>query len=301
MPQELNQLTDKQKRKLRRHITVNDIAVREELNILDDKIEETSCEMCDKIDSISEQLHEKIEEAIEIATETQKMEGASGYTPIKGVDYNDGKDGDNYVLTEQDKKEIASKITPTVTNKIVERTEIIREQPIVTEITKEIKIENPFILEGQDIVDNLNKLLIDDDQYKIDASHIKNLPTKEIRVETRPIIGGRVGIQVYSNGSKIGTKINEINFGSGITITNINGQITISATASGGIMTVTPSGTVNGTNTSFTLTDYPQYVVIDGLMKPESGQNGVSYWSWSGGVLSINPDNAPVESLFAIY
>lgn len=81
----------------------------------------------------------------------------------------------------------------------------------------------------------------------------------------------------------------------------VTGRLLVSGISSGGIMTVTPGGLVNGTNTSFTLADYPQFLVIDGLMKPESGQNGVSYWSWSGGVLTINPDNAPVKSLFAIY
>jgi hypothetical protein len=36
--------------------------------------------------------------------------GVDGYTPIKGVDYFDGEDGKNYVLTSADKAEIANAV-----------------------------------------------------------------------------------------------------------------------------------------------------------------------------------------------
>lgn len=51
--------------------------------------------------------------AQEVAAEIQRradsgeFDGAPGYTPVKGKDYFDGKDGDDYVLTEADKVEIA--------------------------------------------------------------------------------------------------------------------------------------------------------------------------------------------------
>lgn len=51
--------------------------------------------------------------AQEVAAEIQRradngeFDGAPGYTPVKGKDYFDGKDGDDYVLTEADKAEIA--------------------------------------------------------------------------------------------------------------------------------------------------------------------------------------------------
>ena len=37
--------------------------------------------------------------------------GKDGYTPIKGVDYFDGEDGKDYVLTSADKQEIADLIS----------------------------------------------------------------------------------------------------------------------------------------------------------------------------------------------
>lgn len=38
------------------------------------------------------------------------LKGDPGYTPIKGVDYFDGAPGEDYVLTEADKQEIADMI-----------------------------------------------------------------------------------------------------------------------------------------------------------------------------------------------
>ena len=59
--------------------------------------------------------------------------GDDGYTPIKDVDYRDGIDGENYYhLTEQDKQSIIQSIEVPIVDKIIEKTEVIRELPIVT-------------------------------------------------------------------------------------------------------------------------------------------------------------------------
>lgn len=52
------------------------------------------------------------------------------------------KDGNDYVLTEQDKKEIAKSIKVPIVEKIIERTEVIKEQPIVTNEIKEIAVSD---------------------------------------------------------------------------------------------------------------------------------------------------------------
>jgi len=54
--------------------------------------------------------------------------------PLKGVD---GKD---YILNDADKQEIADSITVPVVEKIIEKTEVIREQPIVTNEIKEVAV-----------------------------------------------------------------------------------------------------------------------------------------------------------------
>ena len=44
--------------------------------------------------------------------------------------------GKDYILTEKDKKEIASKITVPIVEKVIEKIKVIEKQPMVTEITK---------------------------------------------------------------------------------------------------------------------------------------------------------------------
>lgn len=86
--------------------------------------------------------------------------------PIKGEPGEDGKD---YTLTEKDKKEIAKTIKVPVVEKIIERTETIIEQPIVTNEIKEVaKYE-----EADDLKEKLESLKGD---KRLDASAIKNLP-----------------------------------------------------------------------------------------------------------------------------
>jgi len=53
--------------------------------------------------------------------------------------FEDGKDGEDYILTDEDKKEIASSITVPIVEKVIERREVIKEQPIIkTEVVKEV-------------------------------------------------------------------------------------------------------------------------------------------------------------------
>jgi len=54
--------------------------------------------------------------------------------PIPGEKGDKGKDGDNYILKDSDKSEIASKIKVPIVTKVVEKTEVIKEIPIVKEV-----------------------------------------------------------------------------------------------------------------------------------------------------------------------
>lgn len=58
---------------------------------------------------------------------------------IDNIQLKKGDKGDNYILTKEDKKEIASSIKVPIVEKIIEKTEIVKEQPIIkNEIVKEI-------------------------------------------------------------------------------------------------------------------------------------------------------------------
>lgn len=85
--------------------------------------------------------------------------------------------GKDYILTNKDKTEIASKIEVPVIE------QIIREQPI--EIVKEVAVAEV----AERIVAKINELSTDEDDFKIDASHIKNLP--EVKKDT---FGSQIGV-----------------------------------------------------------------------------------------------------------
>jgi hypothetical protein len=137
------QLDQKQKKMLRlaKVADKGDIALLEEINSLDESVIAVDA----KVDEIASELALKVDKALSIAEETKKTEvkglpGDDGYTPIKGKDYFDGKDGDNYILTDSDKTEIASKIEVPVVEKVVERSTIIKEIPIITEKVVQVAV-----------------------------------------------------------------------------------------------------------------------------------------------------------------
>lgn len=86
-----------------------------------------------------------------------------------------GDKGDAYTLTKEDKEEIASTIKVPVVEKIIEKTEVIKERPVVTEITK-ITNEIKEVAVSDTAEDIRNKLELLTDEERLDASAIKNLP-----------------------------------------------------------------------------------------------------------------------------
>ena len=130
-------------------------------------------------------------EAIDILKREYEKENLENFKGKKGEP---GEDGKNYILTEEDKKEMVGKIELPIVEKIIEKTEVIREQPIITEITKitnEVK-EVAKYESGEKIVDKINELPLKP-EFQIDASHIKNLPQPETT------LGGR-GKQISGAG-----------------------------------------------------------------------------------------------------
>lgn len=103
--------------------------------------------------------------------------GEDGYTPVKGVDYFDGND---YILTQQDKKEIAEAIKVPVVEKVIEKIEVTKSKPepgaisfIIDSgdvISKGIKgdMEIPFNAEIQEIT------MISDDEGTISVDILKS-------------------------------------------------------------------------------------------------------------------------------
>lgn len=124
-------------------------------------IDSQGLSVLDEIDKLSE----KIDQAIEIS------KGDKGDTPTE--------------------EEIIALIKPlipkpikgdkgetTIVEKVIEKTEtIIKEQPIVTEVTNEIVKEVALTDTGEQIVKKINDLPIEE-EYQIGIEHIKGLPKK---------------------------------------------------------------------------------------------------------------------------
>lgn len=202
-----------------------------------------------------------------------------------------GPKGDNYVLTENDIKSIArlaylkidlnelaalaaSKVNVPVVEKIIEKKEIVKEIPIVRETIKET-IREPDIT-GDEIIDKIYE-----SGKKIDASKIANLPPAQRIIER---VGGFVETPLKS--------------GSNISIARDNfGALVISSTASGsGISVETPTGTVDGSNTTFTVLNEPRFVIIDGMFRV----SGFGY-TYLAGTIEVDSAAPPVQFIRSYY
>lgn len=111
-------------------------------------------------DTIIEESVAKIQSAIDydgIKEEVKELVLGEIKIPIP-------ENGKDYIITEKDKKDIALLVDIPTVETIVEKTETIIEKPI----------ENPET--GESIIEKINELPTDTNEYKIDAAHIKNLP-----------------------------------------------------------------------------------------------------------------------------
>lgn len=101
-------------------------------------------------------------------------------------------------------------------------------------------------------------------------------------------------LQIKDGNTLIEKVARVINFGNNLSATrSADGVITVNAASSGGISVTTPTGSVNGSNTSFTVTDVPQWVVAD----------GITYFDGAGytyGALTVTMDVAPSQYIRAI-
>lgn len=122
------------------------------------KVDTIDTDLNSRIEAIESELTDKVETALAIAETTKKEKGDKG---------------DSYVLTESDKLDIAKQILVPVVEKVIERTETIREIPTITEntIVNEVAVKDT----GEEILAKINELPVTE-EYQIDASRIKNLP-----------------------------------------------------------------------------------------------------------------------------
>lgn len=186
--------------------------------------------------------------------------------PIPG---DKGDDGKNYVLTSKDKQEIVSKIEVPIVEKIIEKTEVIREQPIV----KEVAVRDT----GLEVAKKLTELKGED---RLDVESLKGLDRVEANFLNQAkgfvskTLAGQADVnipnptdgQVLTYNKKTNKWIASTGSGSGIVQTIVAGTgISVNSTDPANPI-ITNTGTapsfidneiVNGSGTSFTLANTP--------------------------------------------
>lgn len=198
--------------------------------------------------------------------------GDKGDKPIAGEDYSIPENGKDYVLTETDKKEIAKKIKVPVVEKIIEKTQVIKEQPIVTNEIKEVAVTDT----AEEIVEKLQNLK----KAWLEVSMIKGLDLLLNDVGNNFLTQAK-GFIPRTISSLYDTDIKNPVDGQAI-VWNATKQkwivgAVVSSSVGTGFTLLPATGTVDGDNTIFTFTQKPTYIVSDGVWMIEN-----SGWSWSG-------------------
>lgn len=240
-------------------------ATNNELEIVD-TLEGVINDMGDEISSEIGALSDNLDQALTDLNETLKKKSEEEYTfDISEEDRKKlkGDKGDNYILTENDKKEIASKIKVPIVEKITEKTTVVEKIPVVTNQIIEIAKHQT----ATEIRDSLEMLEGDE---RLDYTAIKGLEdalkkggAKEIK-----LIGGPNGIFLYVDGAKQGImKTFNLKAGSGISlsVSKVNGMPTITVSATAGAGFETPVGLINSSNITFTVTNDPRAVILNGM------------------------------------
>lgn len=155
-------------------------------------------------------------------------------------------------------------------------------------IVAEVLAKVPPVVEqtGELIVDKINALSVEDDVDKIDASHIKNLP--KVVEQHAAVIGANRPLWNLMDVDVQGITINQ-----SIKWDGISRWIPYTPGSGGGgggtLTSETPVGTINGSNTVFTVSNTPVQVFLNGALQTGGGVD----YTLAG--LTITFVNAPVS------
>lgn len=254
----------------------------EEFETLHDKIETIENEVAviketvnTAVLDIKEELKKKLESELVLEIDKEELRGEKG---------------DDYVLTHQDKKDIAELNHRLIEEKIAKVKNLIPDlKPLNKEIedmaedfdasinSLNVRLRNLLKAIPTDYLTSENATAIIEKAKDDMKSYVDSRPKTE--VTSRPVFGGRVGMQVYNNGTKVGTKVNEIDFRTNLTVAQpASGLITVSASGGGSLLsTVDVSGDLNGSNTAFTLPEEPSNGVLFIVLGQSILWEGVSF------------------------
>lgn len=182
----------------------------------------------------------------------------------------------------------------------------------INDLEKKIpRLPPPVVLDdGEEIVDKINDLAIRSD-LQIDASHIKNLPKPGnnphggmhylagtgITIEGN-VISSSGGHTIENDGTPL-TQRSNLNFtGAGVSVADTGGKTVVTISGGGGVISgyQAATGTVNGSNTSFTFATAPNVIQVDGVQMQKTSSDGTVNWT---GTTSVTLTVAPSWDIFS--
>lgn len=270
----------KQKKTIERYVKLKqdkDTATVEMITDLEDKLEDIAqkvdsvLETTDqKLTSLQEELKKKLESELVVEIDKEELKGE------------DGEDGEDYFLTEKDIEDIASKISVPVVEKIIEKTEIIKEIPIITNEIKEVGL-----YDTADNIRNKLELLEGDERLAFGAIRESDQVLKDIKeLKERPIqtevirevagMGGAGGLDIYEDGLSVKQGATKINFGSGLDVTSTPNGISVSLDGSEPTSFDLQRVTDNGATTTNVITGkaQPTFTYTGGVLTSIAYDNG---------------------------
>jgi len=136
----------------------------------------------DKIEQLSEELKKK-DYTLELSdVEKDIFKGDKGDVGDRGLQGEKGEKGQ--------KGDKGDRGETTIIEKVIEKTEIIHETPIVTNQILEVAVPEKAEL----IIEKINNLPTDSEDFKIDAVHIKNLPLYTAKGYAPTVLGNAVDL-----------------------------------------------------------------------------------------------------------
>jgi hypothetical protein len=163
----------------------------------------------------------------------------------------------------------------------------VKPPQIINQIVKEVTIEKPQIVKETTVVE---KLVEKEDNNTLDLDVLNEMEYRlavieeDMRTEFGKNLKSNINILGMPDFRKLAMGLQQ--------------QIDAlgSVTGGTGFNTETPGGAVDGSNLTYTVSNEPKAVIIDGLYRVE-GQG----YTYAGGTITVNADNPPVFFIRSIY
>lgn len=306
-------LTPEQKAKLRELVDISkdNVSIAAKIMELEDKFDEKFNQAVEAMNSL----------APLIETALQKVDNVPTLKPVKGQDY----------LTQEEVDQIVSDIAQKIpTPPTVDEKKLIAK--IVKALSKQDKQVQDTTIDYADIASKVQELIPVKSEIKT-VETIKEVVSEELKTEIEKLkeelakkdkrlnlfednvkntlnglrSGGSGGtnVRILNNGVPVGDTVSEINFTNATSIEYKAGATgrrvdVTTATGGGGSGTfgiISYTGTVNGSNTSFTFSSAPVILYIDHVPYQKTSSDGTVNWT---GTTSVTLTIAPINDLFGV-